>query len=408
MITIKRNLLIFLVIVALLAGVSGTAIYMDISLTNFLKQSGERGGVYLSEEEYDSYEHLKETYGKVDSLRAYVLENYYQELDTEDLNIGILKGLFEGLDDPYSYYMTAQEYESILISLTGEYSGIGVTLSPNEEGYIEVIAPTEGTPAEAAGIKSGDFIIKVDGVEYGAAEIDIAAAAIRGKSGTKVTITVLRKGTETDLTIERKKIISKTVKSELLDAQTGYIRINSFEESTYPDFKEALKNMEEQKVSGLVIDLRDNPGGLVDSCIDVADLLMNKGTVVYSEDQDGKREYYNVKDGATEIPYVLIVNGATASSAEILCAGIQDNAEGLIVGTVTYGKGIIQQMEQLSDGSAINLTILQYFSPKGNVIHKIGIIPDYVVELTEDDYDAEGRLINDRQLDKAVELLKNK
>ena len=407
MITMKRSMLIFLVIVALLAGVAGTALYMDIGLSNFLKQPGEGGSVYVSEEAFAEYEHLKSTYGKVDSLRSYILENYYQELDDEDLNVGILRGLFEGLGDPYSYYMTSQEYESILISLTGEYSGIGVTLSPNEEGYIEVIAPTEGTPAEEIGIKSGDYIIKVDGVEYGAAEIDVAAAAIRGRSGTRVTITILRKGEESEFTIERKRIISKTVKSELLDQQIGYIRISSFEESTYPDFKEALNYMEEQNIAGLVLDLRDNPGGLVDSCIDVADLLMDKGTVVYSEDQNGERNYYNVKDGSTKIPYVLLVNGATASSAEILSAGVQDNGEGLVVGTVTYGKGIIQQMEQLPDGSAINLTILQYFSPKGNVIHKVGIVPDYVVELQEEDYDLNGQLVNDRQLDKAIELLTN-
>ncbi|NCB41293.1 MAG: S41 family peptidase [Clostridia bacterium] len=407
MVTIKRNLLLFLVVVAFIAGVSGTAIYMDISLSNFLDRPGEGGSFYLSEEDYTHYEYLKETYEKADLLRAYILENYYIELDEEDLNLGILRGLFEGLDDPYSYYMTAQEYESILISLTGEYSGIGVTLSPNEEGFIEVIAPTEGTPAEEIGIKSGDVITKVDGVAYSGAEIDVAAAAIRGRSGTKVTITILRAGEENDFTIERKTILSKTVKSDILDDNIGYIRISSFEESTYPDFKEQLSSMEEKNVAGLVIDLRDNPGGLVDSCIDIADLLMDKGTVVYSENQAGERDYYNVKDGSTSIPYVLLVNGGTASSAEILCAGIQDNAEGKVVGTLTYGKGIIQQMEQLSDGSAVNLTILQYFSPNGRVIHRIGITPDYVVELNEEDYNQDGTLIHDKQLDQALALLKN-
>jgi len=243
--------------------------------------------------------------------------------------------------------------------------------------------------------------------EYSGTEIDVAAAAIRGKPGTKVTITVLRAGEENDFTIERKTIVSKTVKSDILDGNIGYIRISSFEESTYPDFKEQLSSMEEKDVKGLVIDLRDNPGGLVDSCIDVADLLMDKGTVVYSENQSGERDYYNVKDGSTSIPYVLLVNGGTASSAEILCAGIQDNAEGDVVGTLTYGKGIIQQMEQLSDGSAVNLTILQYFSPNGRVIHKIGITPDYVVELEEEDYDQDGTLIHDKQLEKAFDLLKN-
>lgn len=407
MVTMKKNLLIFLVLIALVAGASGMAMYMDVSLSGFLQAPAERGGVFISEKEYSDYEYFKDTYGKVDSLRTYISENYYEEVDEENLDVGVLRGLFDGLGDPYSYYMTAQEYEAILISLTGEYSGIGVTLSPNEQGYIEVIAPTEGTPAEEIGIRSGDYITQVDGVKYSGAEIDVAAAAIRGKPGTKVTITVRRNGEEKDYTIERKKIISKTVKSEIIDDHVGYIRINSFEESTYGDFKEALNRMQAQSVSGLVIDLRDNPGGLVNSSIDVANLLMDKGTVVYSENQNGDRDYYNVKDGSTAIPYVLLVNGGTASSSEILCAGVQDNGEGFVVGTPTYGKGIIQQMEQLSDGSAVNLTILQYFSPKGKTIHKVGITPDYIVELTEDDYDQDGRLINDRQLDKALDLLKN-
>lgn len=406
MVTIKRGLLIVLVIVALLAGASGMAMYMDVGLSGLLQPQSQGGNVLLSEKEFKNYEHLKETYEKVDSLRNYILENYYEKLDGQDLNVGILKGLFQGVGDPYSYYMTAEEYESVLISLTGEYSGIGVTLSPNEKGYIEVIAPTEESPAEAAGIKSGDCITKVDGVSYSGAEIDVAAAAIRGKAGTKVTITVLRNLEERDYTIERRKIISKTVKSDIIGNNVGYIRINSFEDSTYTDFKEALKRMESQNVAGLVIDLRDNPGGLVDSCIDIADLLMDKATVVYSEDQRGERNYYNVKDGSTSLPYVLLVNGGTASSAEILSAGVQDNGEGLIVGTLTYGKGIIQQMEQLSDGSAVNLTILQYFSPKGKIIHKVGITPDYVVELTEEDYNTDGQLIDDKQLNKALELLK--
>lgn len=407
MITMKKNLLVFLVIVALVAGASGMGMYMDVDFSNFLQASGGRDGVLISEKEYDNYEYLKDTYGKVDSLRAYILESYYEEVDEKNLDIGVLRGLFEGLGDPYSYYMTAQEYEAILISLTGEYSGIGVTLSPNEQGYIEVIAPTEGTPAEEIGIRSGDYITEVDGVKYSGSEIDVAAAAIRGKPGSKVTITVLRDGEFNDYTIERKKIISKTVKSDIIDDHLGYIRINSFEESTYADFKKALSAVQSQNVTGVVIDLRDNPGGLVNSSIDVANLLMDKGTVVYSEDQNGQRDYYNVKDGSISIPYVLLVNGGTASSSEILCAGVQDNGEGLVVGTLTYGKGIIQQMEQLPDGSAVNITILQYFSPKGNTIHKVGITPDYVVELTEDDYDDDGKLVNDKQLNKALDLLKN-
>lgn len=406
MVSIKRGLLLLIVIVALVAGASGMAMYTGIDFSRFSSFSGESGSVTVSTADYEEYQHLKETYSKVDFLRSYVIENYYKEVNEEDLDTGILRGLFDGLGDYYSYYMTEEEYESILISLTGEYSGVGITLAPNDDGYIEVIAPTEGSPAETAGIKRGDIILSVDGVEYAGAEIDTAAAAIRGRSGTTVDLTILRDGEELQFSLRREKIISKTVKSEMLADQIGYIRISSFEESTYEDFKIALSDMEDKGVKGLVVDLRDNPGGLVDSCIDIADLLMDKGTVVYSENQYGDREYYTTKDGSTPLPYVLLVNGGSASAAEILSAGVQDNGAGIIVGTQTFGKGVIQQMDQLADGSAVKLTILQYFSPNGNVIHQIGITPDHIVELLDADYDAEGEIINDRQLNKAIELIK--
>ena len=406
MISIKKNLLVFLVIIALIAGASGMAMYMGIDISNLAGFSGNEGNVTISASDYEEYQYFKKTYDKVDSLRTYIAENYYKEVNQEDLDTGILKGLFEGLGDYYSYYMTAEEYESILISLTGEYSGVGITLSPNDDGYIEVIAPTEGSPAEDAGIKRGDIVLSVDGVEYIGAEIDTAAAAIRGKAGTRVNLVILRDGAELEFNLRREKIVSKTVKSEILADNIGYIRISAFEESTYEDFKAALYDMEAKVVDGLVIDLRDNPGGLVDSCIEIADLLMDKGTVVYSENQSGEREYYTTKDGATDIPFVLLVNGGSASASEILSAGIQDNDAGEIVGTQTYGKGVIQQMDQLTDGSAVKLTILQYYSPNGNVIHEIGITPDYVVELLDKDYDAQGEIIVDRQLNKALELLK--
>lgn len=406
MVNIKRSLLLFIVMIALVAGASGMAMYMGIDFSGFSGFSGGNGSVTVSADDYEEYQHLKDTYSKVDFLRNYVVENYYKEVNEEDLDTGILRGLFDGLGDYYSYYMTEEEYEAILISLTGEYSGVGITLAPNDDGYIEVIAPTEGSPAEAAGIRRGDIILSVDEVEYAGAEIDTAAAAIRGRSGTTVDLRVLRDGEELEFNLRREKIISKTIKSQILADQIGYIRISSFEESTYEDFKIALNDMEEKDVKGLVVDLRDNPGGLVDSCIDIADLLMDKGTVVYSENQFGNREYYTTKDGSTPIPYVLLVNGGSASAAEILSAGVQDNGEGKIVGTQTYGKGVIQQMDQLADGSAVKLTILQYFSPNGNVIHQVGITPDYPVELLDADYDAEGEIINDRQLNQALELFK--
>ena len=407
MISMRRSLLIFLVIVALLAGASAMAFYMGTDWDRFTDPSshGERS---ISDEDYEEYQYFIDTYGKVEALRAYIDDYYYKPVTTDELELGMLRGLFMGLEDPYSYYMTAEEYESVIISLTGEYSGVGITLSPNEDGFIEVIAPTEDTPAYEAGIKRGDVILKVDGVQYAGSEIDVAAAAIRGPAGTRVTLVILRDGQEMEFTMRREKILSKTVRWEWLEDQIGYIRILSFEESTAVDFKEALESLERENAEGFILDLRDNPGGLVDICIDVADLLMDQGTVVYSQDKDGNKEYFYVKDGKTELPFVVLVNEGSASSAEILSAGIQDNEVAPIVGTQTYGKGVIQQLDQLMDGSAVNLTILQYFSAKGNVIHGVGIRPDEVVEAAPEDYGDDGTLLIDRQLDRALEILKQR
>lgn len=405
MITLRRSLLVFLVAAALAAGGFAMAFYTGAGWEGLKARfSGDR--VSISAQEYEKYRRFLDSYGKVDALRNYIDENFYKAVAPEDLELGLLRGLFMGLEDPYSYYMTAEEYDSVIISLTGEYSGIGITLSPNAEGFIEVITPTEGSPAFEAGIRRGDVILAVDGVQYQGAEIDVAAAAIRGRAGTRVTLDILRDGQELELTIRRAKIVSQTVRWEWLEDQIGYIRIQSFEESTAVDFEKALKTLEKENARGFVLDLRDNPGGLVDICIDVADLLMDRGTVVYSQDKNGNREYYDVQDGSTELPFVVLVNEGTASSAEILSAGIQDNEVARVIGTQTYGKGIIQQLDQLADGSAVNLTILQYFSPKGHVIHEVGIQPDEVAEPLEEDFSPEGAMIRDRQLERALEILK--
>jgi len=404
MISIKKGLLVALVVISLVAGAVSMAIYAGVDLHR-LMQPWYQGEYEISKSDYDEYMHLRHTYGKIDALRDYVEMHFYKSTDSDDLELGMLRGLFQGLDDPYSYYMTAEEYESVVISLTGEYSGVGVTLAPNANGFIEVVSPQEGSPAYEAGIRRGDIILKVDGIAYAGSEIDVAAAKIRGKAGTRVVLTVLQDGAEVEYTIRREKIISQTVRWEWLADDIAHIRISAFEEHTASDFKSALKTIELRGAKGFVLDLRDNPGGLVNSSVEVADALMDKGTVVYSEDQAGNREYLHAKDGKTALPFVVLVNEGSASASEILSAGIQDNGVAPIVGMPTYGKGVIQQLEQLRDGSAINLTIMQYYSPKGNVIHGVGIQPDIRVEPEEEDYDQDGTLLIDRQLQRAHDML---
>ncbi len=366
-----------------------------------------QNGVTLSAGEYQTLLNRVQKYSKVEGLIDYIEEKFYIPVDEDKLIEGMYYGVFDALDDRYSTYLNSSQYEQMQITTSGDYSGVGITLSITEDGnFVYAAALTEDAPAWGSGIAVGDIIWKVDGVEYSGSELDICAAHVRGEAGTKVVLTVVRGDQIMDFTLTRARILAKTVSSKMLEGSIGYISISSFENPTYDDFVSALRKLENDGAKGLVIDLRNNGGGLVDSCVLVADELMNKGTVVYTEDQKGNRSYYTTEDGRTALPYAVLINGYTASASEILAAGVQDNNEGVIVGTVSYGKGIIQEMRSLGDGSAVKITVQQYFSPKGSVIHKKGITPDYEVELTEACYDENWVLVDDRQLNKAVDLVK--
>lgn len=387
----KRNFLFIIVIAALVGALAtGGAVYFV----------GYASGGYMAitNDEYDNYKMMKEKYGRLAELEQYIQEKYYIPVDENELMKGMYKGLFWGIGDPYSAYLSEEEYNEIMISTTGEYQGIGVTIAPDTSGLINVVSPIDGSPAEAVGIRTGDKIISVGGTVYDGSTIDQAVAAMRGKPGTKVDLVILRGNKELAFSLTRANIVMKSVRSEVLDGNIGYIRISSFEEKTAEDFKQQLRDMELKQVKGVVIDLRDNGGGLVESSIEVADLLLDEGVVTYTEDRKGNKDYYNSESGKTTLSYVVLINGGTASASEIITAAIKDHKGGKIVGTNSYGKGIIQSIEKLSNGDAVKLTIMQYFSPNGNVIHKIGIAPDVELEaLAEDE--------TDKQLDKAVELL---
>ncbi|MBQ1907416.1 MAG: S41 family peptidase [Firmicutes bacterium] len=402
MVRIRKSVLALIIVLALAVGGAAGG-FAGMRARNYIETEN---GIVVSREEFDDYQYLVDTYGKADFIRDYILENYYTDVDEAELDEGLYYGLFAGLGDVYSGYFTAEDYDYMMSSLTGTYSGVGITMEPTEIGYVQITALTEGAPAQRAGLKTGDIIYAVDDVTYNASTMDICAASIRGDIGTTVKITVLRDGESIDYTVRREEIHSVTVSSKMLEDGIGYIRLSSFDETSAQEFSKALESIEKQGAHSFVFDLRGNPGGLVDVCVEIADMLMDKGTVVYIEDRAGNREYESTESGRTKMNYVVLVDGGSASSSEILSAGIQDNGEGKIVGTVTFGKGIIQVMDRFSDGSGVKITRYQYFSPNGRAIHGNGITPDYIVELTEDCFDEEGNLIRDPQLDKALELLR--
>jgi len=403
MLMMKKRSLALIVIFFMLVSAAGTA---AVILLGGLSAGGL---VMVPKTEYEDYRAIKKEYATMFDLKEYINKNYYLPVENEALNEGIYKGLFMGIGDPYSSYLSKEEYEDIMMSTSGEFQGIGVTIAPDDNGFISVIAPIEDTPAERAGIKAGDKIVKVDDTEYSSVTINEAVSAMRGEAGTKVVIAVLRNGRIISFDIIRSNIILKSVKSEMLENNIGYIRITNFDEKTGEEFGTHLRSIELKKPAGIIIDLRDNPGGVVDASVEVADRLLGAGVITYTEDRAGKKEYYKSDADKLDIPYVVLINKGSASASEILAGAVKDFEAAKIVGETSFGKGIIQRITPYGDdGGGIKLTVMQYFSPKGSVIHKQGVEPDVQVEILEEDY-VDGTLPeeNDKQMLKAIELLLN-
>ncbi|NLY77589.1 MAG: S41 family peptidase [Tissierellia bacterium] len=338
------------------------------------------------------YNMLLSTYGrysKAIELENYILENYLGEVDKDKLLDGQLKGMFEALGDPYSGYMTIDEFKDFAEETEGVYGGIGVVVTPGEDNLITVVSPIEDTPGERAGIKPGDKIIKVDGEEFTADKMDEAVSRMKGKPNTSVTITILRTNKDgnnqhIDMKIIREQIRIQTVKSDVIEDNIGYIKITSFDELTYDDFKEHLTSLMNKDISGLILDLRNNPGGLLDVCVKIADELLGDGVIVYTQTKNGEKQYENSDKDHVDLPLVVLVNEGSASASEILAGAIKDHNRGILLGNKTFGKGIVQRIRQLKDGSGFKLTVSEYFTPNGVNIHGIGIEPDIKVDLPED------------------------
>lgn len=340
--------------------------------------------------------------GELARFRTIIDEYYLGEVDENKLKESAIKGYVEGLGDEYSEYITKEEYEEYEINIMGNYVGIGIYMSVYKDSdEIVVLSTIEDSPAESAGILTGDIILKVDGIEYDGEHLDEASAAIKGEEGTKVKIEIKRNEQIMELEVERKKVIVNPVKSEVKENNIGYIKLTSFDEETSKIFKEKYEELQKQNIQSLIIDLRDNGGGIVQEALTIADYMLEKDSKMLITVNKKENEVIETAktDPIITIPVVLLVNENSASASEILAGALKDNNRAKIVGTKTYGKGVIQELLRLKDGSAIKLTTEEYYTPNRTKINKVGIEPDELVENKKDEQ-------TDLQLQKAIEMAK--
>lgn len=326
---------------------------------------------------------------------------YGEKVKKEDLRNMSLKGYVAGLGDPYSVYYDEDETKELFESTEGRYAGIGALMSQNQETMeISIEEVYKDSPAEKAGMKTGDILVTVDGRNVTEMELSDVADLVKGEEGTSVSISVRRDGEVIEMEAVRKIVETPTVAAEMKENQIGYMKISEFDTVTYDQFKTEMDELENDGMRGLVVDLRDNPGGNLDTVCEVLDEFLPEGTIVYTEDKNGKRIETKKSDKEHQFtkPLAVLVNEKSASASEVFTGAIQDYGTGTIVGTQTYGKGIVQTLFSLSDGSCLKITTAQYFTPNGRNIHGTGITPDIVLKKTEDSH-------TDNQLEKAMEIV---
>ncbi len=343
---------------------------------------------------------------KISTLKSLIDSSYIGDVDEEALQEGIYKGFVDGLGDPYSVYYDEDETKTLIESTEGEYDGIGAVLSQDiSTGIVTLVQIYDDSPASEAGLLDNDILYKVEDIEVTGMDLSEVVSHIKGEKGTKVNLTVLRGESREEVTVMavRNTIQAQTVKYRMLEDSIGYIAVSEFDLVTFDQYQAALNDLTNQGMKGLVVDLRNNPGGNLSTVCDMVDLMLSKGLIVYTEDKEGNRQEMESDDEHQfGLPLAVLVNGSSASASEIFAGAIQDYGTGKIVGTKSYGKGVVQQIFDLKDGTCVKLTIAEYFTPKGRNIHGKGITPDVEIEYERDEANPEA----DNQLDKAVEVLK--
>lgn len=352
----------------------------------------------------------RDTVDKVDELTNYMDLYYYEDYDVQDVQDGLLKGVVSGLGDKYSAYYTAEEYKEQQLSTSGTYYGIGAALAQEKDTMqVTITKIYEGTPSEEAGLKKDDVIVSADGTDATSMELTDFVKLIRGEEGTTVHLEIYRPSTEETLEfdVERKNVELPSVSSQMLENNIGYIQISEFQSKTAEQFESALSSLKDQGAQSLIVDVRGNGGGLVDSVVAILDDILPEGTVVYTEDKYGNRQDYTSSgDTYLDMPIAVLVDQNSASASEIFAGAIKDYNYGTLIGTKTFGKGIVQTVFSLPEGDAIKITTAKYFTPDGNYIHGVGIEPDIELEYQfmggeNDEYSVD----LDNQIQKAIEVL---
>lgn len=348
---------------------------------------------------------------KMVQIQAYVNRFFLDDIDQEKMQDAVCKGMVNGLGDTYAAYYNENEYQDMKEKTSGNYCGIGAVVSQSAtDGAISIVQTIKDGPAEKAGLKAGDIISQVDGISTQGMDLTAMISKTKGDAGTKVEITILRDGHQKKYTITREEIHSQTVESRMLDGKIGYIAVSGFEEVTKQQFRDALDDLEKKGEKSLIIDLRNNGGGLLTTTVDMLDRLLPKGVLVYTKDKNGKKEVYRSTDEESfDKPIVILVNQNSASASEVFSGALQDRKKAVLVGTTTFGKGIVQTIFDLPDGTALKLTTSKYYTPNGRNIHGTGLDPDISVALNDTTYTLKkSGLTIDNQLERAVEYLENK
>ncbi len=376
-------------------------IILNLTFSNLFSLVRRLGGGELSPEQ------------KVSEIQD-ILDRYYvDDIDRRALEEGMYMGMVYGVGDPYTSYMDKNGMKKFVQDIKGSFAGIGLFVAPNRKtNRITVIAPFDGSPAAKAGIKPKDSLLKINGMEVFADTLSEAVAMMQGEPGTTVNITVLREseGKTFDVEVVRQLVDVPTVFHKVVDGDIGYIRLTNFEEVSYKQFMVAFEDLMKQRVKGLILDLRNNPGGLMDVVTKITDVLVPKGVIVYTEDKQGNTNYFYSSENHVNIPLAVIVNGSSASASEVLAGAVKDLKAGILVGEKTFGKGLVQALYPLTDGSGVKVTIAKYYTPSGVCINKIGIVPDHVVEMSEELslQIATLPIEEDVQLSKAVDVIRKK